>query len=580
MLHERKIHVAKLKKHTHMKKLFYIIYILIVVSGASSCKKFLDRTPLNEPTDATFLTNQKEMDLAIVGCYQKLKLEWESLPFYFAFDYISDIGFDRNVNSLTPIAQGSHDATNLLVKDFWTNLYQGVAYCNYLIENMPRGKDNVPQDYYLRINAEARFLRALYYHYIIELWGDAPFNDKVLKLSEAKLGRKSKKEIAAFLIKDLNEAAPNLPKENDPLSGRATMGAAYGLASRIALYNEMWKESADAAAKVMAMEGSQYVLSDDYEGLFMYRGENSKERIFIRPYSRSAFMVNRFYSVFASRNAGGFTNKKPPIQLADSYECTDGKSIDKSPLFDPKNPYKNRDPRLGYSLAVSGSVFLGYQYETHGDSVKCWNYRGGSPVRVDNLEATHAYATFTGVGWRKYTDIKDAPDMNNGELNAILMRYAEILLNYAEAKTELNEIDASVLAAFNKVRTRPGVNMPPVTTTNQQELRKAIRRERKYEFAGEGLRLFDIRRWKLSEEVMNMPVYGRMKKKNYDFAPRIDENATPHYDNFPIAQNGESSDYKMRVVQLRSYKTRDYLWPIPDIEIQTNEGALKQNPGY
>lgn len=564
----------------NMKKI--IIYLILGASILlSACNDFLNRAPLGEPTDGTFLTDEKEMDLAIVGCYQKLKLEWEGLPFYFAFDCLSDVGFDRNTNALTPIAQGAQDAGNNMVRDYWTNIYQGIAYCNYLINNMERGKANVSLEYYNRINAEARFLRALYYHYLMELWGDVPFSETVVKISESKIPRKPKLEIAEFLIKDLKDSAPFLPKENNPTSGRATAGAAYALASRIALYSGLWKDAATMASEVIKMEGSQYVLSENYGSLFTYAGEKSKEYIFIRPYSKAAFMINRFYPSFASRNGKGFTNKKPPIQLADSYECVDGKSIDKSPLFDPQNPYKNRDPRLQYTLAVSGSTFLGFQFETHGDSVICWNYRTSPASRVPNLEATHAYATFTGICWRKYTDIKDADDMNNGELNAGLIRYAEVLLNYAEAKVELNEIDNTVLTAINKVRTRKSVNMPSITSTNQDELRYAIRRERKYEFAGEGLRLFDIRRWKIAEEVMNIPVYGRMKRKNYDFAPRIDKNGTPHYDNFPIAKDGENSDYKLRVVQRRSFKAgRDYLWPIPDIDIQTNGGILTQNPEY
>ena len=235
-----------------MKKTIIYSLILGATTLFAACDDFLNRAPLGEPTDATFLADEKEMDRAIVGCYQKLKLNYDNgLPFFFAFDYISDIGFDRNTNTLTPIAQGSHDAGNAFIRDYWTNFYQGIAYCNYLINNMERGKNNVPESYYNHINAEARFLRALYYHYLIELWGDVPFSETVIKISESKLPRKSKSEIAAFLIKDLKESASFLPKENNPTSGRATMGAAYALASRIALYNAMWKDAAEMASKVM-----------------------------------------------------------------------------------------------------------------------------------------------------------------------------------------------------------------------------------------------------------------------------------------------------------------------------------------
>ena len=264
--------------------------------------------------------------------------------------------------------------------------------------------------------------------------------------------------------------------------------------------------------------------------------------------------------------------------MADSWECTDGLPIDKSPLFNPKDPFKNRDPRLGYTLAVPGSVFLGFQFETHGDSTMCWNYLTNK--RVNNLEATHAYATFTGICWRKYANVEDRLAINDCEMNTILIRYAEVLLTYAEAKIKAGQIDASVLAAINKVRSRPSVNMPPITTTDPTELFYAVCRERKYEFSGEGLRLFDIRRWKIAEIVMNQPLLGRMKKSYPDKAPRIDNYGNSFYEGIPIASQGESADFKMRIVDRRTFNVnRDYLWPIPYIERQTNP-SLVQNPNY
>lgn len=201
-------------------------------------------------------------------------------------------------------------------------------------------------------------------------------------------------------------------------------------------------------------------------------------------------------------------------------------------------------------------------------------------TRIDNLDATHAYATFSGICWRKYCNIEDKDHMEESEMNPILIRYPEVLLTYAEAKIKAGEIDQSVLDAINKVRQRPSVNMPPITTTDPLELFYAVARERKYEFAGEGLRLFDIRRWKIAEYVMLQPVLGRMKKSYPDKAPRIDEWGTAHYDDIPIASNGESADYKMRLVDIRKFdKNRDYLWPIPYIERQTNPN-LTQNPNY
>lgn len=499
------------------------------------------------------------------------------MTFFLSLDEASDIGYDRNTNGMQAMAQGAADANSDLAKNYWKAFYSGIAKCNYLLQNMSRGEDNVAPATYTQIKAEAQFLRALYYSYLIELYGDVPLITEVLTLETGQQPRNPKSEVVDFILKEYTEAAENLPSTNNPTSGHATKGAALALKARTALYNERWQDAISASQAVMAMEGTEYIIEDEYPKLFKYEGQTSKEVIFSVQYLLGT-KVHALYRLFGSRNALAHTNKKPAYQLADTWECIDGKQIDESPLFDPKHPYENRDPRLEYTLAVSGSEFLGFQFETHGDSTKCWNYMTNQ--RVDNLEATHAYATFTGICWRKYANIEDKDALNDCDMNTILIRYPEVLLTYAEAKIKAGEIDASVLEAINKVRQRPSVKMPPITTTDPNELFYAVARERKYEFSGEGLRLFDIRRWKIAETVMNQPLLGRMKKSYPDKAPRIDEWGTAFYEGIPIAESGESADFKMRIVDIRKFdKNRDYLWPIPYIERQTNPN-LTQNPNY
>lgn len=560
-----------------MKKV--ILYAATICSALcmNSCSDYLDKNPLNSPSDQTFLATETEMQMALASCYTALWTDFETMTFFLSFDEAADIGYDRNTSALQTMAQGAADANSDLAKNYWKAFYAGIAKCNYLLQNMSRGEDNVPPVTYTQIKAEAQFLRALYYSYLIELYGDVPLITDVLTLETGQQPRNSKSEVVDFILKEYTEAAENLPSTNNPTSGHATKGAALALKARTALYNERWQDAISASQAVMAMEGTEYIIEDDYSKLFKYEGQTSKEVIFSVQYLLGT-KVHALYRLFGSRNALGHTNKKPAYQLTDTWECIDGKQIDESPMFDPKHPYKNRDPRLGYTLAVSGSEFLGYQFETHGDSTQCWNYMTNQ--RVGNLEATHAYATFTGICWRKYANIEDKDALNDCEMNTILIRYPEVLLTYAEAKIKAGEIDASVLEAINKVRQRPSVKMPPITTTDPNELFYAVARERKYEFSGEGLRLFDIRRWKIAETVMNQPLLGRMKKSYPDKAPRIDEWGTAFYEGIPIAESGESADFKMRVVDIRKFdKNRDYLWPIPYIERQTNPN-LTQNPNY
>jgi len=432
---------------------------------------------------------------------------------------------------------------------------------------MSRGEHNVSADIYKRIRAEAVYLRAFYYMFLTELFGDIPYSDKILNLSEAQLPRTSKSDIVSKLITELSDNYSYMYDIKET-SGHATQGAALALKARIALYNARWDDAIDACKKVMGMG---YILDPDFANPYTYQGQNSKEIIFAIQYVRSQ-KDHQLYGVYGSRTAGVNSSQIPSYQLADSYECTDGLSIDKSSLFDPQHPWENRDPRLGMTIALPNTKYIGVQYETHGDSLLCWDYRTDPPRRIENQDAISPYASYSGLCWRKYCNIEDRPTPWNCEVNSIIFRYAEILLMYAEAMVEKNTIDDSVLKAINQVRNgRDNVKMPDITTRNQQELRFAIRRERRYELANEGLRFFDIRRWKLAEVVMNQPVYGRMKRSYPDVAPRIDENGTPFYDNIPVANQGESSDFKMRVVDNRKFdKSKDYVWPVPYIETLTN----------
>jgi len=224
--------------------------------------------------------------------------------------------------------------------------------------------------------------------------------------------------------------------------------------------------------------------------------------------------------------------------------------------------------------ALPGSVFFNYQFETHRDSLKCWNYNTVPATRVDNQDAINAFATFTGYCWRKYVDLEDRVDRTNSEINVIQIRYAEVLLIYAEAKNELGQLDQSAYDAINLVRNRQSVNMPSITAGKSvAEFRSLVHKERLYELAMEGFRLTDLRRWKIAEKAMVGNFYGRVQRGLVAAAPQIDENGLADYSAVPNRAD-------LRVIEVRTFnKTRDYLWPIPNIEIVTNP-KLIQNPGY
>lgn len=546
-----------------MKKLIIILLSIFIIS----CNKNLDKLPLNAPSSESFPTNADELQTALVGCNNPLLQCFGENPFAQVFEMFSDNAANRD---LTPNQMWGDPAAGY-VSSIWNNSYVGISRCNFLLDNLDKAGGNVDKAVIQNVAAQARFLRAYYYSLLTSFYGDVPYVTRTLSLSEANISRTGKNQVIDSILLELEAIAPNLTQTNQPASMEISKGAAWALESRVALYNGRWQASIDAAKKVMALENTEYLLAPNYRDLCMLAGNSSKELIWSIHWNYND-ITNIAPVSFKSRNAQGYNNRMPTQSLVDSYECIDGLTIDKSPYYNPQKPYENRDPRLNWTIAVPGSVFCGYEYETHKDSLTCWNYNVNPAVRIPNQDATNAYASFSGFAWRKYVDPLELSQGNKTAISTILIRYAEVLLNYAEAKIESNQIDASVYDAINKIRDRAG--MPEITDgKTQDELRSIVRRERKVEFAGEGLRYFDIIRWKLAERVLSGPCYGRIPRGLLASAPAIDENGTPDY---TVVSNYQD----MRVIQVRVFDpAKNYLWPIPAVELQTNKN-LKQNPGY
>lgn len=550
-----------------MKKIHYIL-LLVCALFMSSCTSELDKVPLTTPSSETFLSDEQEIKMAIVGAHTPLYTQYDQVPFNVYFDCASDIGAERDVKP----QQLYQDPSSWQLRDLWKQMYRGISRCNFIIQNSSRASSKVSEDKLNRYVAEAKTLRAYYYHVLYSMFGGVPLVDHVQSLSEAYVKRATAEETVDFIIKDCDEAAPLLQEENQPNTMAITKGLAWAIKARTALYAGRWQDAINACENIMSLEGKQYILDPSYSDLTMVKGKTSKEIIWAIQYNQDdckQYMPKKFYS----RLAGGYCNKMPVQALVDSYECIDGKSIDQSPLYDPQHPWNNRDPRLGWTIALPGSTFMGYQFETNKDSLKCWDYHTSPATRRDNLDATHPYASFSGYCWRKYCDESEWRSDGVSSINAIVFRYAEILLTYAEAKIEIGEIDNSVYNAINRIRARVG--MPSIAANETQEqLRATVRKERKYEFAGEGLRLFDIRRWRIAEKLMNGTCYGRVPRGYPHNTPKIDEFGNPDYTNFP-----EKDKFGTKLGTRVFDASRDYLSPIPSSEIEIN-GNLEQNPNY
>lgn len=553
-------------------KALYIIIIACLFVGTGCKKDILDKLPLDSPSSASFFNNKTEVDMGILGCYERLvnRIGLKgAMPWIVTLDCTTDINWNRDASPIGDLGRGTAASDNPSARNAWVDFYAVIARTNFLLDNIGNAEGNVSADYISQVIAEARFLRAYSYFYLTGFFGDVPLITKSITLSESEMPRTQKTEIVDWILKEMDEIAPDLPLSYSGHSGRATNVAAYFLKAYTALCDSRWTIAAQAAKQ--AIDLGYYGLHPNFAQLFTYAGENSKERIFTMQYLRGV-NTHIILRQFGSRLVAGVSNEVPTQSMVDSYESIDGLPIDESPLFDPQSPFENRDPRLHMTIAVPGTVYLGFQYERHPDSLKVWNYNVNPPARVNNTDATNAFASFTTYLWRKWADPLDLGFTQENAGDIILMRYADLLLMYAEAKIEANDIDDSVYEALNAVRNRVG--MPSVTQgKSQSELRTIVRRERKVELAMEGRRLFDIRRWEIAEEVMNGPRYGNSRTDFLVAPPALDENTSADYSAVP------NKDI-LRVVETMVFDpNKHYLWPIHPVELQTNP-ALTQNPNW
>lgn len=549
-------------------------YILILTILFFSCEKGLDRYPLDGPSSATMLSTEEEVTMAVNGVYNALWMSFGyGLPEFQMTDCATDISWERADVLWQNIGNGLAEQENGVVASIWSGYYKGIGRANFILANIGRATGKIPENRYQAYIAEVKFLRAYFYHRLLALYGNIPLiTDPVTSIENTQQAAATKKEVVDFLLSELDAAIPHLSPGASSTSGKASKAAALALKMRIALFDERWGDVITAGERFLS-EHPNYGIDDQFGNLFTAAGQrNSREIIFTMQYKFN--FTNWSTQGTDTRMAQGFSAKIPTQSLVDSYECTDGLPIHQSPLYDPAFPFRNRDPRLSATVVVPGSVYKGYQFETHKDSALCWNYNTNPATRVGNQDATNPFASFSGYCWRKYSEDNRSLGAGISEVAHIIFRFADVLLMYAEAKVESNQIDANVTTIFNRVRQRPSVNMPPVTgQKTQAEWRSLIRKERKYEFAWEGLRFLDIRRWKLVEQVMPGALYGRIPTGLLANAPVIDQNGTPSYLNV-------TNRTQMRVIENRIFNpARNYLLPIPRGEVQTNK-LLQQNPGY
>ncbi len=570
-------------------KLRVIIISLTSVVYLTSCHD-LNLNPLSKGSTETWYSNVNEIKMSVDELYRMDF--WNKDISEYSGEYGSDDWCYRE--TLSDFEKATLNGQNGIVQNLWNFQYKDIARANSVIQKADRAiKNGASESVIANYVAEARFHRACAYSKLLFRFGDVPLIENDLSIEEGmKKGRTEKTKVLKFIYDEFDAAASVLPEKYN-MEQRATKGAALAMKARIATFMGDWNTAAEAAKAVIDL--NIYKLHPSYSDLFLQNTKQSDEFIFLIPrsldYSGYYIGENQVRGELI-RNAGGWASTDPSWDLFASYVCTDGLPIDESPLFDSHDPFKNRDPRLSMTIVPFGSEFLGYEYSPHPDDVMIMNYKTGKEVKNNDNRANAQFASYNGLVWKKGIDDSWLENGNKIAPNLIVIRYADVLLMYAEAKIELNQIDQSALDAMNAVRARAyGVDKsetdkyPEFTNVGQEKLRVQLRTERRMEFAKEAMRYSDLVRWKLSEIVMKRKSYGMLYPTSllveqvtskgdwfWPFAPDIDENGLPDFTKLESAG-------KISVLAERRWDNRQYLWPIPTNEILINEN-MKQNPGY
>lgn len=509
----------------------------------SACNKdFLDKNPQDSYSNSSLWSSENDALSALNGCYSG----WEDGYNTVYMDCASDNAYGQYYwEGYTYYGNGSITPSSPSAQNRWS--YSTIQRCNWFLENI----DPTPMgdDLKSRFKAEARFLRAYQYFTMSQLYGDVPLVTKSVSAAEANVvTRTAKADVQAFVLSELTAIAPLLPvKYTGGDIGRITRGAALSLKARLELYMGKYADAATDASTVMTLG---YTLFPSYGDLFRIQNENNSEVILDIQYKEND-LSNGYLGVMPSSSFGGWSSIDPTQDIVDAYETKTGKLItDPSSGYNAEDPYNNRDPRLNASVVCPGQLYEG-KYFNSIESTSADFYNGGNN-------------SLTGYSVKKFTShLSDYADMWNTGLNAIVIRYAEILLTYAEAKIESGVIDETVYQAIDAVRTRAG--MPKTDRTvykDQASLRQLVRRERRVELAFEGLRWYDIQRWKVGPETIGKTVYGvRLGKV---------DNATGK-----LTLTGDH----LKVEERTFDPEKNYLWPVPQKEMDINK-SLVQNPKY
>lgn len=554
----------------------YLALLIALSALHTGCQKYED-APLNIQTEDLIYD---QMDVNAFFAEQVLNDLYTYLPNGFnrinkAFlDAATDDAVSSQLvnNQIEILSKGRQSPSNT-VDDAWIESYTAIRKANLFLSKI----DKVPTTDQTKVywKAEARFIRAMSYFEMIRRYGGVPLiGNKILNFTDDfNIPRNSFAECVQYIVTELDDIKDKLRKApvTDVDLGRITEGAALALKSRLLLYNasplnnpandaSKWQSAYDAAKEVMNLNVYKLVAAtgatagtDAFRNIFITRKNDEVILAYQRALNQTIERDNAPVGYKTPNSSAGLTS--PTQEFVDAFPTNTGLPINKTLAAYKANPYLNRDQRLEATIFYNGSKWLNRAVET---------FEGG----LDKPNRTGQTQTKTGYYLKKFiADNANSTAYSAESHNFIIFRYAEILLNLAEAANELGK-NAEALAQLRELRKRAGIaqNTVPVTpgqtyglkdNLTKDELKTAIELERRIELAFEEHRFWDMRRRKLAETSFNKMLHGMQ-----------------------IIKTGNILNYTETDVEpIRFLAPKMYLYPIPYSETLKNT-ALTQNPGW
>jgi len=465
----------------------YIIPLLIFSLAFTGCSKdFLDVEPPSELTGASYFRNRNDAEAVLTAAYKPLQATGDLAKITEA--PLKDIVI-FNTQGLN-LDSWSFDANDAIIDRAWQNAYEGVFRSSLVIQEVP--KIEMDEQVKARLVGEGRFLRAYYYWQLTSLFGDVPLITEAdpSDPNKAAIAKSAVADVYAVMIDDLTQAIDALPASYDAANiGRATRGAAQALLGKVYLYAKDYPAAEAAFGDVIG--SGTYQLIPDFSQLLI--SDNNAESLFEIQFADIAGQGSDRVVNDYPQGQGGYSNLLPSQELVDAFEDHTGATA-----------INGKDPRLFYSI-----------------------FRQGDPYDAVSPEFQQAW-TPTGYARKKGMFPVIRQNNSNSARNFPLIRYADVLLMYAEA-ANANDHPGEAIDAINEVRARVG--MPDLPTAaypvgNKAEIFKAIVHERQVELAFEYHRLNDLRRWDLADEELGDVGYQSPKHRYYP-VPQQELNTNP-----------------------------------------------------